>query len=56
MRLSTAAAYTVSSEAESGVAAGNYELDFVDSLNSGDSKLPDKDHEGHSGWQINQMI
>jgi len=34
---------------------GGYEINFVGSLASGPPNLPDKDHEGHSGWQIAQI-
>ena len=30
-------------------------IDFVGSESNGTSNLPDKDHEGHSGWTINQL-
>jgi len=30
-------------------------IDFVGSQRSGPSSLPDKDHEGHSGWTIPQI-
>ena len=30
-------------------------IDFVGSQSSGPSTLPDKDHEGHSGWVISQI-
>ena len=30
-------------------------IDFVGSLSSGPSTLGDKDHEGHSGWRIDQI-
>jgi lysophospholipase L1-like esterase len=30
-------------------------FDFVGSQSSGPSSLPDKDHEGHSGWVISQI-
>jgi|GEM_PF-3505386 len=29
--------------------------DFVGSLNDGSSVMPDKDHEGHVGWRIDQI-
>lgn len=31
------------------------EIDFVGSLQNGPGSLPDKDHEGHSGWKIDQL-
>lgn len=31
------------------------EIDFVGSLQNGPASLPDKDHEGHSGWKIDQL-
>jgi lysophospholipase L1-like esterase len=30
-------------------------IDFVGSLQNGPAELPDKDHEGHSGWVISQI-
>jgi lysophospholipase L1-like esterase len=30
-------------------------IDFVGSLSNGPSDLPDKNHEGHSGWRIDQL-
>src|SRR5215208_7092891 len=30
-------------------------IDFVGSLANGPSTLPDRDHEGHSGWRIDQV-
>jgi lysophospholipase L1-like esterase len=36
------------------VAAG-YRVDFVGSLSNGPSSLGDHDHEGHSGWRIDQI-
>ncbi len=35
------------------VTGAGYSLDFVGSQNSG--SLPDTDHEGHSGWKINDI-
>ena len=32
-----------------------YKVDFVGSLSNGPSELGDKDHEGHSGWRIDQI-
>jgi lysophospholipase L1-like esterase len=32
-----------------------YAIDFVGSLQNGPPQLPDKDHEGHSGWRIDQI-
>jgi len=32
-----------------------YKVDFVGSLRGGPSDLEDKDHEGHSGWRIDQI-
>jgi lysophospholipase L1-like esterase len=34
---------------------GGFDVDFVGSLRNGPSALPDKDHEGHSGWRIDQI-
>ncbi|RMG14980.1 MAG: hypothetical protein D6728_01620, partial [Cyanobacteria bacterium J055] len=31
------------------------DIDFVGSQSNGTSNLPDKDHEGHPGWSINQI-
>jgi lysophospholipase L1-like esterase len=31
------------------------QIDFVGSLSNGPSSLPDKNHEGHSGWRIDQL-
>ncbi|MBS2964878.1 GDSL family lipase, partial [Actinocrinis puniceicyclus] len=36
------------------VSAG-YKVDFVGSLFNGPSTLGDHDHEGHSGWRIDQI-
>ncbi len=33
----------------------NYKVDFVGSLFNGPSNLGDHDHEGHSGWRIDQI-
>ncbi|MDY6939024.1 MAG: GDSL-type esterase/lipase family protein, partial [Cyanobacteriota bacterium] len=30
-------------------------IDFVGSESNGTSNLPDKDHQGHSGWKMNQI-
>jgi len=30
-------------------------IDFVGSLSNGPASLPDKNHEGHSGWRIDQL-
>jgi lysophospholipase L1-like esterase len=30
-------------------------IDFVGSLSNGPDSLPDKNHEGHSGWRIDQL-
>ncbi|MGI5158463.1 cellulose binding domain-containing protein [Microbispora sp. CA-102843] len=35
--------------------AGGYKADFVGSLSNGPSSLGDHDHEGHSGWRIDQI-
>ena len=35
--------------------AGGYTVDFVGSLSNGPSSLGDHDHEGHSGWRIDQI-
>lgn len=32
-----------------------YRIDFVGSLKNGPPELPDKDHEGHSGWRIRDI-
>ncbi|MGC1196766.1 MAG: SGNH/GDSL hydrolase family protein [Geitlerinemataceae cyanobacterium] len=32
-----------------------YAIDFVGSLRNGSESLPDTDHEGHSGWRIEQI-
>src|SRR3954452_8961305 len=32
-----------------------YQVDFVGSLSNGPSTLGDHDHEGHSGWRIDQI-
>jgi lysophospholipase L1-like esterase len=37
------------------VTTDGYELDYVGSLRNGDSSLPDKDHDGHSGWRIDEI-
>jgi lysophospholipase L1-like esterase len=36
-------------------AGGGYKVDFVGSLDSGPASLGDHDHEGHSGWRIDQI-
>jgi lysophospholipase L1-like esterase len=35
--------------------AGGYSVDFVGSAFNGPSSLGDHDHEGHSGWRIDQL-
>jgi lysophospholipase L1-like esterase len=35
--------------------SGGYTVDFVGSLSSGPASLGDHDHEGHSGWRIDQI-
>ncbi len=35
--------------------AGKYTVDFVGSLSNGPASLGDHDHEGHSGWRIDQI-
>ena len=35
--------------------SGGYTVDFVGSLSNGPSSLGDHDHEGHSGWRIDQV-
>lgn len=35
--------------------AGGYREDFVGSLSNGPASLGDHDHEGHSGWRIDQI-
>src|SRR5436305_15244721 len=35
--------------------AGGYTVDFVGSLSNGPASLGDHDHEGHSGWRIDQI-
>ncbi|WP_229924658.1 SGNH/GDSL hydrolase family protein [Streptomyces sulfonofaciens] len=37
------------------LAAGGYRVDFVGSLTNGPAALGDHDHEGHSGWRIDQL-
>jgi acyl-CoA thioesterase-1 len=32
-----------------------YILDFVGSMQNGSRELPDRDHEGHSGWRIRDL-
>ncbi|MCO5995560.1 cellulose binding domain-containing protein [Actinoallomurus rhizosphaericola] len=34
---------------------GGYRVDFVGSLSNGPASLGDHDHEGHSGWRIDQI-
>ncbi|GIH16865.1 cellulose binding domain-containing protein [Rugosimonospora africana] len=34
---------------------GGYRVDFVGSLTNGPASLGDHDHEGHSGWRIDQI-
>ena len=33
----------------------NLSVDFVGSLSNGPNSLGDKDHEGHSGWRIDEI-
>lgn len=35
--------------------AGKYTVDFVGSMANGPASLGDRDHEGHSGWTIQQI-
>ena len=35
--------------------ASNLSVDFVGSLSNGPNSLGDKDHEGHSGWRIDEI-
>ncbi|MFD5391786.1 SGNH/GDSL hydrolase family protein [Streptomyces sp. NPDC127074] len=37
------------------LAAGGYTVDFVGSKSNGPTELGDHDHEGHSGWRIDQL-
>ncbi|NEB79829.1 SGNH hydrolase [Streptomyces sp. SID14478] len=37
------------------LAAGGYTVDFVGSQSNGPAELGDHDHEGHSGWRIDQL-
>ncbi|ROT28217.1 GDSL-type esterase/lipase family protein [Micromonospora sp. HM5-17] len=37
------------------VVAGGYTIDFVGSQANGPASLGDRDHEGHSGWRIDQI-
>ncbi|MEV6130607.1 SGNH/GDSL hydrolase family protein [Streptomyces violaceusniger] len=37
------------------LAAGGYTVDFVGSQANGPAELGDHDHEGHSGWRIDQL-
>lgn len=37
------------------LAADGYSIDFVGSQTNGPSELGDHDHEGHSGWRIDQL-
>ncbi|WP_422769707.1 GDSL-type esterase/lipase family protein [Plantactinospora sp. WMMC1484] len=37
------------------VVAGGYTVDFVGSQANGPASLGDRDHEGHSGWRIDQI-
>src|SRR5215813_8194488 len=37
------------------MAAGGYTVDFVGSEFNGPAALGDHDHEGHSGWRIDQL-
>jgi lysophospholipase L1-like esterase len=37
------------------LAGGGYTVDFVGSLFNGPTALGDHDHEGHSGWRIDQL-
>ena len=34
---------------------GGYTVDFVGSQSNGPASLPDRDHQGHSGWRIDQL-
>jgi lysophospholipase L1-like esterase len=34
---------------------GRYTVDFVGSQSNGPASLPDRDHQGHSGWRIDQI-
>ncbi len=51
--------YTVSGGYRTGLwqrfVAGKYTVDFVGSVSSGPANLGDHDHEGHSGWRIDQI-
>ncbi|ROO62363.1 lysophospholipase L1-like esterase [Micromonospora sp. Llam0] len=35
--------------------AGGYTVDFVGSQSNGPASLPDRNHQGHSGWRIDQI-
>ncbi|MFJ2648164.1 SGNH/GDSL hydrolase family protein [Streptomyces sp. NPDC087420] len=37
------------------LAAGGYRVDFVGTQTNGPTALGDRDHEGHSGWRIDQL-
>ncbi|QIQ01917.1 SGNH/GDSL hydrolase family protein [Streptomyces liangshanensis] len=37
------------------LAAGGYTVDFVGTQTNGPTALGDRDHEGHSGWRIDQL-
>ncbi|MFC8077743.1 GDSL-type esterase/lipase family protein [Streptomyces sp. NPDC057307] len=37
------------------LAAGGHTVDFVGSKSNGPAELGDHDHEGHSGWRIDQL-
>jgi lysophospholipase L1-like esterase len=40
---------------EDALVAGGHEVDFVGSLANGPDALADREHEGHSGWRIDQV-
>lgn len=42
-------------ELEDALAAGGHDVDFVGSLTNGPAALDDREHEGHSGWRIDQL-
>lgn len=37
------------------LAEGGYTIDFVGSQTNGPATLPDRNHQGHSGWRIDQI-
>src|SRR5512143_1579034 len=37
------------------ITGNGLKVDFVGSLSNGPAELPDKNHEGHSGWRIDQL-